>query len=712
MFPFRPILLLLPLGILLPSCEQQSAKAEARPEPIIHEDLKDNQLPGAPSTFLAAADQSPVHWQRWDPDILTKAKDSQRLIFAVIGSSRYPGCFEAMRVIDDRASIVRRLNDEFVPVLVDLDICRETSLLASILSPETGQPVSFPFFLVISHEGAPVTWQPLHYSSPEDVLDFFDNSLDVISRLWNDPEYVLKDSATKIQMRKSRLPKPDPRINEPAERLVAFQTGIRRINSFYDEDIQTLAGAGGLFPFGLLDALALATTSDALPESATEKSQEALNGILGELLNSAMIDPLDGGVYASRRGNSWNLPSFHRNCATQAKAARVFARIHSLTGHPGALEVARNAVEFAEANYRTQNGLFSLTGKPSSAPDLEWLWKEEELKSTLSEKEFNLWKQLSDIRSLGNIPSEAAPTGRLFRLNSLRIQRPLDLAAERAGLSQNEASTLFESGRKKLLKGRDSRMTPPRHDSNPSASANFRMVSAYSALFTATGDRSYLDRALALGKKCRTSFAGSRFLNERPGESAEVMSDGRAFTYALATQAALDLGAVTLEDEWYQWARDMSTLLGEHFIIDGERLVEARESSRVVDLNFEDRVMTFGESTSGLLRVNLVRLGALGFQIPPALRPWAESLPDLRNYPIVHTDVLRALALETGSSTIIVGNKAPSEMRERVSALPLESYVRRDSETAGAAVELRGADGTRKTVTSLGELQALVDGQN
>lgn len=697
-------------AVILSSCEKEAPVSPPKPEPVIAPQLKTNDLAGTPSTFLQAADQSPVNWQRWNPDLLTKAEESQRLIFAMIGSARYPGCFESMRAIDEHSGVVKTLNSEFVPVLVDLDVCRETSLLASILSPESRQNLSFPFFLVLSPDGSPITWQPHHYTDRDRLLQFFENSLEVIGRLWKeDPDYVIEDSADQIRRRREQLAKPDARVIDPVERQDAFQTSIRRIVSFYDEDIQSLSGTGGLFPFALLDALALASHSPAIAPETSQKAGGALQGIMTQLTNSAMIDPLDGGVYSARRSASWDLPSFLRNSATQARTARVLSRLHKLDPDDTTLQTAVNAVRFAESHYQTSDGLFSLAGVPAPSPDLEWLWRLEDLKKILNAKEMALWKELSDIQSLGNLPSEAAPTGRLFRLNSLRTSIPLAKAAERAGLDQVQATALFESGRKKLLKARELKKATPKADSTPSALASFRMISAYAALFTATGEMRYRDKALDLGKKCRTTFASSRFLNERPGDQAEEMSDGRAFTYTIAAQAALDLGAITLENEWYQWARDMSTLLGENFITDGERLVEAREPSRVVDLNFEDRAMTFGESTAGMIRINLQRLKALGFQTPPALRPWAESLPDLSSYPIVHTDVIRALALEHSQVVIILGNETSAEMVDYVAQLPLETIERRMSDSLGKTVESRKPDGTRRSFSSVDELKEFID---
>jgi hypothetical protein len=238
------------------------------------------------------------------------------------------------------------------------------------------------------------------------------------------------------------------------------------------------------------------------------------------------------------------------------------------------------------------------------------------------------------------------------------------------------------------------------------------MISAYAALFTATGDAAYRDKALGLGEKCRTAFGASRFLNERPGDNPEQMSDGRAFTYTLAAQAALDLGGITLEDEWYQWAQDMSTLLGENFLIDGERLVETREPARIVNLNFEDRLMVFGESTAGMVRINLGRLKALGFQTPPSLRPWTESLPDLKSYPIIHTDVVRALALEGSRAVVVAGTEAPGEIVGLISELPLECFERRSSQNLGEGVEVRDANGTRRSFSSTEEFREFINSRN
>ena len=59
--------------------------------------------------FLASRAGSPVRWQQWDPEVLQRAKDARRLVFAFIGSGHYPGCVEALDAIDRDSYLVQRL---------------------------------------------------------------------------------------------------------------------------------------------------------------------------------------------------------------------------------------------------------------------------------------------------------------------------------------------------------------------------------------------------------------------------------------------------------------------------------------------------------------------------------------------------------------------------------------------------------------------------
>ena len=62
--------------------------------------------------------------------------------------------------------------------------------------------------------------------------------------------------------------------------------------------------------------------------------------LLVDLLPSPMFDPLDGGVFTSRRGTSWALPNFTRDCLSQARAAVALFNAYRATGEIKAEAIA------------------------------------------------------------------------------------------------------------------------------------------------------------------------------------------------------------------------------------------------------------------------------------------------------------------------------------------------------------------------------------
>lgn len=687
-------------GLLLASCRDHSPDIAAHPEaaPL----LEDNQLANAPSAFLQAAASSPVHWQRWTPGILNEAQSTSKLILAIIGSTRYPGCHQALEIIDRTPSLSERMNRDFVPVLVDLDVSREAALLAAVLAPETGVPVGFPFLLLLSPEGAPVTWHPLETGEDSNFTAFLESSMEVMGRLWQEsPAYILEDSSSKLALRRSRLPAPEPQVTETAELSKLYIDSLRRVVGYFDFDLGTLANSGGLFPSGVIDLLATAPYHQGLPPDLRKHSTQVLSAYADVLLRSAMIDPLDGGIYSIRRGENWNNPVFVRDCATQARAIRSLARAAQLGTVPDALATARNAARFAEASFQTPSGLFSLSGSPGPAPQQEWLWTNDQITSVLTAAEHEVWSDVSQLHPIGNLE----PSSRFFRLNSLRRNQPLPAVAARLSQPTDAVEQLFESGRKKLLAAREARFPSPRTDPTPSATASFRMISAYAALFTATADNEYARKARDLGIACRQTFGATRFLNELSG--GDAMSDGRAFTYAIAIQAALDLGAITLEDTWNLWAQDLATLLAEHFLTKEGRLLQTRTESQVVKLDLGDRLMTFDESTSGLLRLNLSRLHALGFELPPAIASFARSMPDTRSSPLIYTDSLQALSHRISARILHVSPTASTPVKQSTARLPLDLFERRAQHGTSAPLTWINAPSSPRTLDNGQEILRL-----
>src|SRR5690606_5632091 len=203
------------------------------------------------------------------------------------------------------------------------------------------------------------------------------------------------------------------------------------------------------------------------------------------------------------------------------------------------------------------------------------------------------------------------------------------------------------------------------------------MVSAYSALFTTTGDPVWREKAVTLAEKARKTFSAGTLLLEHVGGSSPATCDARTFTYALAIQAALDLAEITLDEHWRIWAGDLATTVTERFVDSDGRLLEVHPESAPSKLPIEDRAMLFDESTAGLMRMNLARLEALNQTPPPAIRPWLTSLPALGSFPVIYTDSILAASFARSRVIIDLPDNAGDEWKVAAARLPLDRIARR-----------------------------------
>jgi uncharacterized protein YyaL (SSP411 family) len=676
---------------LAPSCKKSDESGNAlKTATATSSQPSGNAMKNAPQGLLSSRAASPVHWQHWEPAVFDRAKDAGRLVFVFIGSAQYPGCVEALDAIDRDPALVERINREFVPVLADGDLARETLLAAGLLSQEIKLPVSFPFILVLSPEGNEVTWRPVAFVPGADLRELFEGATDVVSRMWTEsPAYVLRNSTADHTNRLARMPVADLKPATTEERDEYLQRATRQLVSLYDEDIGALSGTGGLLPLGILQCLASAALDPLTPPDLAARSREAVRAFGGNILSSAMIDPLDGGIYSSRRGNSWMLPMPNRTSMTQARAARSLITLHAATADPRALEVALGAVRFAEQQYLTADKLFSVQRHPAPTPSTGWLWTADQINQTLTPQEAALWRRLCAVADLGNLTDAG---GDYFRLNSLGFRVTLDEAAKALGLPPAEAAILLESGRRKLLAARDARMPQPPPAATGAAAPSFRMVSAYAALFTATGETAWRDKAISLAHRSRDRFSDGVLLVEQINATPAPVGDARGFTYALAIQAALDLAEITLDESWRIWAGDLATTVAEKFSDAEGRLLEARPGTSPLNLPVEDRVMLFDDSTAGLMRMNLARLDALGQPPPPAITSWISSLPAFATYPVVFTDSILAASFGRSRTIIELPAGASAEWKNAACRLPLDRIARRFGK--GSEAVARQPDGT------------------
>ncbi len=663
------------------------------PQAVIAPELMTNQLGTLPGPVYKSQARSPIRWQPWTAETLDRARTARRLVFCVIAMPQHAGFVDVLKALESDPAHVNALNDEYVPILVDAEAARELSILTSDLCAEIRRPVGLPLFVWMTHEANPVAWIPVFPDEESKISDMFMQSHTMVSQMWrDDPAYVIGNSRMDNENRRARL---EARKNvkvmseRPAEDLLR---GLRQLASLYDPLTRNFDETGGLFPTSSLELLAAASVHPGLPEDLRETSHFTTRNLLKDLLVSPMFDPLDGGVFSARRGASWTLPNFVKDCVTHARVATALIEAHRATGDPLALERALGLIGFAETHYSAADDLFAIGFMPPTPPEV-WMWSVEDVRELLGPDDAEWWIQATGMKGLGNLPSEVDPRREYFRANTLGLsQTPAQIAADH-GFDPQAFETRFQAAREKLLAARNARIGRLARDGSPSPAATLRMVSAFAAAFHATGDQAYREKAVRVLGSARENFADGQFLRAFASDAPTSVGAGRNFLYALALQAALDVAAITSDDSWLVWAEDLATTAAELFTGD-DLLKECPDAANLIDLPVSDLVMLFDDSTAGLISMAECRLAQLGRPLVPSFSELATPLPTYAaERPVLHTDLFHAALARHHSITAVYGTALTPEMKLALERLPLRMVHRRparaDENIAPGAVELR-----------------------
>lgn len=663
-------------------------------------------LPGA--VYRNQAD-SPIHWQPWIKASLARAKEAQRLVFVVIALPQQAGFQKVLATLARDPAVVAAINEHYVPILIDGDAAREMGLLTADLCAEIKRPLQLPLFVWMTYDGNPVAWIPMDSSVKADVVGVFNQSHTMVSQMWEDSaSYVLTNSSMDNRSRRERF------LQRKVSKVMSEQPdvdvvrGIRQLASLYDSYSRSFDEVGGLFPSGALELLSAAAVQPGFPAEVRARAMETTRELMVDLLPSAMFDPLDGGVFGSRRGVSWALPSFVRDCPGQARAAMALLQVYRATGNPQVLEKALGVIAYAERSFLTEEGLFAVGLSEETAPAL-WMWSVEDIEKALGPDDAAWWIKATRMNGLGNLPSEVDPRRVYFRCNTVGFANTVAEIA--AGQAQSVAAFTprLEAAKARLLAVRNARLGQMHHDQASHAGATLRMVSAYAAAFGVTGDESFRNKAVALLKHAREAFGVGPRLRAFSKSAPDSIGEGRAFLYALALETALDVAAITQDETWLFWSEDLATTAAELFTGD-QFLKECPDDANLMDLPITDLVMLFDDSTAGLISLAEVRLADLNRPLVTSFSELAMPMPVYAlDRPVLHTDLLLATLARSFRVSVVYGAGLAPDLKLATERLPMRAIQRRparsEDQIPAGSVQVRLARGEPRLVSTAAALQ-------
>lgn len=709
---FRSVCFAIIGGILLlgaGSCRKRSSTGAGDVPMVIAAELRSSGVTALPGLVYRSQADSPIHWQAWTQETFKRAKAANRLVFLVIAMPQHTAYQKVMSEMAGDAVLVSLLNEKYVPVLVDGDASREIGLFTADLAAEIKRPLQLPMFVWLTPSVNPVAWIPVAAGETGSALDLFHKSHAMVIRTWeSSPDYVEKNSRLDNQTRRDRFSlrrTPDIACTEPATDVMK---AIRQLASLYDPISRSFDESGGLFPSGSIDLLATAVMNPAVPREIRSSSMKTLKELMKDLLPSAMFDPLDGGLFSSRRAGTWAFPVFEREANCQARALVSLFRTYQATRDPLVLERALGVLAFTEKSFATREGLFAF-GDSTGTSARPWMWTLQDIQKALPAEDAAWWIAATAMRGLGNLPSEADPTRTFFRNNTLGLVKSMPQIAVELGLTPEAFKPRYEATRRILLKARDARIEARVRDETPHAGTSLRMVSAYAAAFCATGDPAFRDKAVILLDRTRRTFADGPQLWMYAARTAPSLSAGRAFLYGLALQTTLDVAEITGDEIWLTWADDLASTAAERFTAT-DFLKECSDEEKIIDLPITDLAMLFDDSTAGLISYAECRMAARGRPLVESFSRLAIPLPKFAlEKAVLHTDLIQATLVRHHAPLVLIGKDLPEAMKTAVERMPLRVIKRRaataEDKVPNGSVKIILADGGNRMATTADALQ-------
>lgn len=616
----RPLpagILILFFALLSVACEQaeEARAAEDRffkGDPEVIPEVHENRLGKEPIPFLRLHSADPVHWQPWSEKVFEHALKEQKPVFALVVDGSFPASHDVLKAIASSAGLRNLLHQHYVCTLIELHAYPELGLVSTILSDEIRKAPNLPSMIVLSHEKHPVGWLPIMKTDVIRFEELFEQFHQMFQDRWTDnPRYVVRNSEMNHENRLRRL-KITGSTTTPAKLREAVRKAARELSALYDPISGEIDHSGGLVPFGLLQFASRVAAEPTTSNKLRTRLLEMVSGHSKLIMNSAIKDPLDGGVFSARSTRRWNLPVFVKDSSSQLEAVIALSQIATLTGNKDYLRHAEEILAFAESEFSDGKGRLNLTSTAVSQELTQkaYLWSRETLQKTLREEEYPLIEKCFGISSLGNIPIEADPKRRYMRLNSLSLTRTPESVAPELGLSPENARELYESARKRLLVHRQELLATEEHPTGahrPAALAA-RHASALLELAAASGKMELVAKARDILIEVKRSHAETDRLMRIPKMQGRRGIVARGIDYALLLEAVFRLYREDLDPKHLVWANRLAAEAFSYLKNKEGLLLEAPYDDTILKIPSYSSHMVYGNSTWGTIYGPLARL--------------------------------------------------------------------------------------------------------
>ena len=561
----------------------------------------ENRLARETSPYLLQHKRNPVAWWAWGPDALAEAQSKGKPILLSVGYAACHWCHVMAHESFEDAATAAVMNELFVNIKVDREERPDIDQIYMSALHHLGEQGGWPLTMFLTPKGEPV-WGGTYFPNTSRYgRPAFVDVLREVSRLFREEPEKIGQNRDALMERLAQQARPTGKVTVGTRELDQL---AKRIGGAFDPAHGGLRGAPK-FPNSALYELIWR----AGMRGGGDRFFKLIEHTLERICEGGIYDHLGGGFSRYSVDERWLVPHFEKMLYDNAQLLELLALASQHTGNPLFRQRAAETVGWLQREMTTPEGAFSasLDADSEGEEGKFYVWSKAEIVEALGAKNAALFVQHYDVTEEGNFegqnilnrlkdlsprpenePQLSILRSQLLMLRSNRVRPGLDdkaladwnglmiAALANAGAMLSEPSWVemgaraFEFIVRSMTKGdrhglerlghswREGRLLYP-----GMASDYANMIRAALALYEATGQGAYLDRALAWQQAFDASYAnpdnGGYFLTASDAEGlvvrpAATTDDATPNPNSIAAQNLVRLAALTGNTQWREQA--------------------------------------------------------------------------------------------------------------------------------------------------------------
>jgi len=515
----------------------------------------DNKLYNETSPYLLQHADNPVNWHPWNEDSLALAKKLNKPILLSIGYSACHWCHVMAHESFEDTNTAKIMNAHFINIKVD----REER-------PDLDKIYQTAHSLLTSRSGG---WPLTVFLSPNNQMPFFAGTYFPNQPRYNMPAFseIMQLVSDAFKNKQTEIQQQETSINNILKNISSHTPSNETLNALpLDLARKQLEGAfrkntGGFsdapkFPHPDMLERCLRHYLFLKSQNKTDnRALEILTFTLDKMALGGFQDQIGGGFFRYSTDEFWMIPHFEKMLYDNAQLLKTYTQAFLVTQHPLYKQTLQLTANWLIREMQTELGGFcsALDADTDKIEGQTYVWKPEQIKTLLTEKEFSFFEEKYNLSKPANFEGN-------WHLHSNINNNTL---ANKLGTSLKKLETVLDCANNKLLAKRNTRKQPGRDD-KILCSWNALTIYAMAQAGRCTNNKEYIASAIK----------SSEFIFNTLWKSKRLLAsykDGKAHLaaylddYAYLLQAVIEILQSKWSNTYYNWAIEIADGLLEYF---------------------------------------------------------------------------------------------------------------------------------------------------